>query len=226
MININFKKFNIIHENEPCEINGNIEFSNDDLTLIHTDSNAYFYNVLMASVDDIVFTGELSVNQDNIDIKSLKNVQNIRMNKLDIISEDAMLVPNLNVIENITFALGPQSKKDPLLSLKQFDLEMLGNAFPGKLSKVQRLTVSLIQSLIRSVELIVIDSLLDDFNDIEMREINDVLRKCCDYFNKRIIVLTKEETINLKSSNVYRLNDGYLESISKTKSNFTQEVKS
>lgn len=225
MINIQFNNFGLVNTPNSSRLNGKINFSDHEISIVSLDRTSYCFKHLLDESELSNFEGAMLINDSNFKDMLSNNDGVSPRDLVDYITKETLLITNLNVIENITLAANGVNGKDPYLSLKQFDFTHLAEEFPANLSNHEAITVSIIMAIVRNCELIVLDCLLDGIEDGEIALIVEVLEKCRDYYNKRIIILTLQEQLNVPSSNVYTLIDG---SINKSFHNesFKREVTS
>lgn len=227
---IEFKNVTKVYgKNTPALSNINLSIDKGEFVFLVGPSGAgksTFIKTLLKEVDPS--SGNVVVN--NVDITTLKrkDVPYYRR-KIGVVFQDFRLIPNLNVYENVAFAMrvveAPMKdirKKVPIV-LSMVGLSSKHKAFPHELSGGEQQRVSLARALVNNPALIIADEPTGNLDPDTSMEIMDILndinragttilmathaKDIVDNMKKRVIALEKGTLVRDEQRGSYGYED-------------------
>ena len=192
----------------------NVSFEKGELVSIIGESGSgksTLMNVIGGLDSD--FTGELTLNGDDIGQFNEKQLDEYRKNKVGFIFQSFNLIPHYSILDNVTVAMtlsnvGKETRvKRAKEILKQVGLEDHINKKPNQLSGGQKQRVAIARALINDPDIILADEptgALDSQTTEQILELIEGIAKR----GKLVIMVTHSEKVAQRSSRVIQIADG------------------
>ncbi len=168
---------------------------------------------------DLPTKGSLKV--DNIQLKSRKQLEKIRKEKIGFIFQFFNLLPNLTAQENVEYVLEllkqKNRKKQSIHYLDQVGLKSRANHFPSQLSGGEQQRVAIARALAKTPLVILADEPTGELDYETGIIILEILTKCVRELQTTIIIVTHNQEIAKIADRVIKLGNGQINSISDTK---------
>lgn len=167
---------------------------------------------------DKATSGEVIVNDINIEKFNRNEASNFRRDKLGFIFQSYNLIPVLTVYENVEFALdllGQHNKEEKRAKvegiLKELGILELKNRRPNEISGGQQQRVAIARALVKDPALILADEPTANLDSKTGEAILDLMKKLNEEKNITFIFSSHDAKIIEIAKRVIRLRDGKLE---------------
>lgn len=148
---------------------------------------------------------------NNIDIYDLKSshLDTFRGQHIGFIFQEAHLIKNLTIEENIRLAQNLAKKKenktDVLAVLQKVQLGDKANSYPDQLSRGQLQRAAIARAVINGPELLVADEPTAALDDTNTQLVLDLLLDTAKTFNATLLIATHDKRIKDHFANTYQL---------------------
>ncbi len=164
---------------------------------------------------DIPDSGSILFDGTDIVKLSNKNTAILRRQKIGVVYQFYNLIPELNIVENITLPTeldGGEIDKEWLAEiLKIVGLNGREQAYPNTLSGGQQQRVAIARSLVNDPYFILADEPTGNLDSKTTAEILDIFDRLSEK-GRTIILVTHEDEVGARSKRIVRLRDGMIES--------------
>lgn len=152
-------------------------------------------------------SGEISF--DNLDFKSIKNIDSFRRENIGFIFQFHYLINYLTVKENISLANEKASKKQIEELLDLLKIKELINKYPNEISGGQRQRVAIARALINNPKIIFADEPTGNLDSVNSLNVFELLKT---FSNKgtTIVVATHDKNLAAIADIIYEVKDGKL----------------
>lgn len=190
----------------------NLDFDNGELVSIIGESGSgksTLMNIIGGLDSD--YEGDIVVGGESL--KSLKDKDSYRKNKIGFVFQSFNLIPHLTILDNVTIALtlsnvsGAEKEKKAIEVLKKLGLEKHLKKKPNQLSGGQKQRVAIARALINDPEIILADEPTGALDSDTSKQILEILKKIADE-GKLVIMVTHSEKIAKISSRIVEISDG------------------
>lgn len=163
--------------------------------------------------------GEVALLGNNLNQLSETRKGQIRNDSLGFVYQFHHLLPEFTAIENVALPLliGRMPREQALASAKQM-LEKVGLShrlehMPGELSGGERQRAALARALVTEPACILADEPTGNLDRVTANQVFDLLIEINAVLNTSLIVVTHDLTLAAKMQRQYRLEDGYLQTL-------------
>ena len=158
------------------------------------------------------FSGELSVLSKNVNILSSVQKAKMRNENIGFIFQSHLLLPELNVIDNIKLPMYLANKDsfNPLEVIHELSLESKAYNLPKELSSGELQRAAFARSIINKPEIILADEPTGNLDKKNKIRIFDLLKKYSESHFATIIVASHDEIIKDYSDEILTIEDGIL----------------
>uniref|UniRef100_UPI004048CA3F ABC transporter ATP-binding protein n=1 Tax=Aliarcobacter sp. TaxID=2321116 RepID=UPI004048CA3F len=146
---------------------------------------------------------------DNLDFKSIKNIDSFRRENIGFIFQFHYLINYLTVKENISLANEKASKKQIEELLDLLKIKELINKYPNEISGGQRQRVAIARALINNPKIIFADEPTGNLDSVNSLNVFELLKT---FSNKgtTIVVATHDKKLAAIADIIYEVKDGKL----------------
>lgn len=161
-------------------------------------------------------SGEVKINNINLNELSPKEVANLRLNHIGFILQTSNLIPYLNVLEQLLVVKkmkGKITRRDKLFAkdlLKEVGLEDKLKKYPEQLSGGERQRVAIARAFMNDPDIILADEPTASLDSKRAFEVVELIAKVVKNRNKAAIMVTHDERMLPYCDKVYRIDDGKL----------------
>jgi lipoprotein-releasing system ATP-binding protein len=152
--------------------------------------------------------GEISF--DNLDFKSIKNIDSFRRENIGFIFQFHYLINYLTVKENIALANEKASKNEISSLLELLGIKELINKYPNEISGGQRQRVAIARALINNPKIIFADEPTGNLDSKNSLNVFEILKN----FSSKgttIVVATHDKNLAAMADIIYEVKDGKLQ---------------
>lgn len=160
-------------------------------------------------------SGEVLINDQNIQTLSAKQREQLRLNHLGFVLQSYNLVPYLTVREQ--FKLVDKVKKNGNLSEQELTnlLELLGiqqliNKYPDQLSGGQNQRVAIARALYPNPEIILADEPTAALDSAHVEEVGKLFAQLAHTQNKAVVVVTHDLRLKDYADQIFNITDGII----------------
>lgn len=153
-------------------------------------------------------SGEISF--DNLDFKSIKNIDSFRRENIGFIFQFHYLINYLTVKENIALANEKASKNEISSLLELLGIKELLNKYPNEISGGQRQRVAIARALINNPKIIFADEPTGNLDSKNSLNVFEILKN----FSSKgttIVVATHDKNLASMADIIYEVKDGKLQ---------------
>jgi len=195
----------------------NVTIYRNDFTIIMGNSGSgkstFLYCV---SGMDSISSGSVSfLNYEIADLKE-DSLSTLRKQHMGFVFQQMNLMPNLNIIENITipaYLLSKKKKTEIIENAKElmnnFNIKGLEKRFPSQVSGGQLQRVAIARALINQPEIIFADEPTGALNSTSGKEVLDTLTSCNDT-GQSILMVTHDVKAALRANRIIYISDGQI----------------
>jgi len=174
---------------------------------------------------DTPTTGSVSINGRDLSTLSDKQLSSMRNEEIGFVFQFYNLVPNLNVVDNISLPLMLAGKKQSAYKDKIDEcLELIGmqdkrKLTPRELSGGQQQRVAIARSLVFDPEILFLDEPIGNLDSKSGTRIMELFRRINRKYGKTIVQVTHSEEAARYGTRLIRIVDGEIASMEAVKSN-------
>ena len=174
---------------------------------------------------DTPTTGSVSINGRDLSTLSDKQLSSMRNEEIGFVFQFYNLVPNLNVVDNISLPLMLAGKKQSAYKDKIDEcLELIGmqdkrKLTPRELSGGQQQRVAIARSLVFDPEILFLDEPIGNLDSKSGTKIMELFRRINRKYGKTIVQVTHSEEAARYGTRLIRIVDGEIASMEAVKSN-------
>ena len=174
---------------------------------------------------DTPTTGSVSINGRDLSTLSDKQLSSMRNEEIGFVFQFYNLVPNLNVVDNISLPLMLAGKKQSAYKDKIDEcLELIGmqdkrRLTPRELSGGQQQRVAIARSLVFDPEILFLDEPIGNLDSKSGTRIMELFRRINRKYGKTIVQVTHSEEAARYGTRLIRIVDGEIASMEAVKSN-------
>ena len=196
--------------------NLNLEISKGSFTVIMGSSGTGKSTLLhlIAGIDR-EFKGNIKINGQNIHHFSEKTAAIFRRNHIGLVFQDALLIPNLTILENVI--IGGFQKKGEKADLKQKAIVLLEqsglgrylNRLPHQISGGEQQRCAVVRALLNNPTLLLADEPTGNLNSATSKNILDLFLKINEQ-GQTILMVTHDIRSAALGDRILYFNDGYI----------------
>ena len=174
---------------------------------------------------DTPTTGSVSINGRDLSTLKDKQLSSMRNEEIGFVFQFYNLVPNLNVVDNISLPLMLAGKKQSAYKDKIDEcLELIGmqdkrRLTPRELSGGQQQRVAIARSLVFDPEILFLDEPIGNLDSKSGTRIMELFRRINRKYGKTIVQVTHSEEAARYGTRLIRIVDGEIASMEAVKSN-------
>ena len=154
-------------------------------------------------------SGEIFINQVNIDSLSNKNKDQFRGQNIGIVFQKSHFIASLSVIENIEMAswlaFGTKNTSKAKKLLQELDLVEFQNKLPFQLSIGQQQRVSIARALINEPKIVLADEPTSSLDDENAFKVANLLEKLTSEYKAALVIVTHDSRLKVKFPNQINL---------------------
>jgi ABC-type antimicrobial peptide transport system, ATPase component len=154
-------------------------------------------------------TGQVNINNQNLSLLSNSKLDQFRSQYIGFIFQEAHLLKNLTLLENIKLAQSLAEKKVDISAintiLKQLQLEKKINAYPNELSRGQLQRAAIARSIINKPALLIADEPTAALDDNNTHRVLELLLSIADTAGSTLLITTHDKRIKDQFSKMYLL---------------------
>ncbi|MDH5827729.1 ABC transporter ATP-binding protein [Sphingobacterium faecium] len=154
-------------------------------------------------------TGHVKINNQDLSMLSNSQLDHFRSQYIGFIFQEAHLLKNLTLLENIKLAQSLAGKKVDVSAiddvLKQLQLDQKIHAYPNELSRGQLQRAAIARSIINKPALLIADEPTASLDDDNTNRVLDLLLHIADTAGSTLLITTHDKRIKDRFSNIYRL---------------------
>lgn len=154
-------------------------------------------------------TGHVKINNQDLSMLSNSQLDHFRSQYIGFIFQEAHLLKNLTLLENIKLAQSLAGKKVDISAiddvLKQLQLDQKIHAYPNELSRGQLQRAAIARSIINKPALLIADEPTASLDDDNTNRVLDLLLHIADTAGSTLLITTHDKRIKDRFSNIYRL---------------------
>ena len=199
--------------------NLDVEVFKGDFTVIMGTSGAGESTLLyMLSGIDTVTSGEISLKDNRIDQMKEKEMANIRKNEFGFVFQEANLLDDFTVFENIAMAgyLTSSNRKEINIRteklLKEVDMLEHKNKYPSQLSGGQKQRIAIVRSLINEPNIIFADEPTGALNATQSEAALNLLTRVHEK-GQSILMVTHDIATASRANRLLYIKDGKIDGI-------------
>lgn len=194
--------------------NINVSFKKGELVSIIGESGSG-KSTLMNLIGglDSNFTGELFVNDKDINKFSERELDDYRKNTIGFVFQSCNLIPHLSILDNVTIALTLSNVSKEVriekatTALKEVGLEKHINKKPNQLSGGQRQRVAIARALINNPDIILADEPTGALDSETTEQVLNIIKNIANK-GTLVIMVTHSEKVANHSSRIIKILDG------------------
>ena len=157
-------------------------------------------------------SGKVFMDDNDVYVQNDEQLAIFRRRQVGLIYQFYILIPILNVVENMTLPLKLDGQKVNEERVNEL-LELLGlaerkNYLPGQLSGGQQQRVSIGRALINAPVLVLADEPTGNLDSKSSQEIIELLKYSNRKYGQTVILITHDENIALQANRIIRIADG------------------
>lgn len=155
--------------------------------------------------------GKVYIFSKDVNQYSVKELQQIRADKIGFIFQSFLLIDSLTVIENIRLVQkfsGKHKHPKPAELLKKFSIEYTGNSLPRNLSQGEKQRAAIVRAAANDAELILADEPTASLESAQGYEIINLLKQYAREENKCVIVVSHDLRISDYADRILKIEDG------------------
>lgn len=125
--------------------------------------------------------GQVLIDGEDIAAISLKKLRKVRRKKISMVFQSVALMPHLNVLDNVAFAMElagvakPERTEKALAALRQVNLEQWAQSFPNELSGGMRQRIGLARAMANDPDILLMDEAFSALDPLIRTEMQDEL---------------------------------------------------
>jgi len=154
-------------------------------------------------------TGQVNINNQNLAVLSNGKLDQFRSQYIGFIFQEAHLLRNLTLLENIKLAQSLARKKVDIsainIILEQLQLEKKSNAYPNELSRGQLQRAAIARSIINKPALLIADEPTAALDDNNTHRVLKLLLSIADTAGSTLLITTHDKRIKDQFSKMYLL---------------------
>lgn len=154
-------------------------------------------------------SGEVTINDKNIYQLSASHLDLFRGQHIGFIFQEAHLIKNLTIEENIRLAQNLAKKKENkaavLQVLDKVQLKEKANSFPDQLSRGQLQRAAIARAVINGPQLLVADEPTASLDDTNTQLVLELLLETATAYNATLLIATHDKRIKDHFTNTYQL---------------------
>ncbi len=154
-------------------------------------------------------TGKVFINDQDLYSLNESSLDSFRAAHLGFIFQDAHLLKNLNIIENIQLAQylakKPIHKEEIFSILEKLQLQDKSNSLPRELSRGQLQRVAIARAVINKPQLLLADEPTASLDDRNTQHVLELLIETASLYQATLLISTHDKRIKDHFSNTYQL---------------------
>jgi len=154
-------------------------------------------------------TGQVNIYSQNLSLLSNSKLDQFRSQYIGFIFQEAHLLKNLTLVENIKLAQSLAGKKVDIsaieLILKQLQLDQKSNAYPNELSRGQLQRAAIARSIINKPALLIADEPTAALDDNNTHRVLELLLSIAETAGSTLLITTHDKRIKDQFSKMYLL---------------------
>lgn len=154
-------------------------------------------------------TGQVNIYGQNLSLLSTSKLDQFRSQYIGFIFQEAHLLKNLTLVENIKLAQSLAGKKVDVstieLILKQLQLDQKSNAYPNELSRGQLQRAAIARSIINKPALLIADEPTAALDDNNTHRVLKLLLSIAETAGSTLLITTHDKRIKEQFSKMYLL---------------------
>lgn len=166
---------------------------------------------------DFPTSGEVFLDGKSTNSFTVEELVNVRSNKIGFVFQTHLLLPQLNVLENVLLPVLPKDKKQQKKA-KERAVELLDavgltekiNSYPGKMSVGECQRVAVVRSLINNPDLLLTDEPTGSLDHDSAERLSDLLIKLQHQYSFTLITVTHSADLARRMDITYKLINGKL----------------
>jgi len=188
----------------------NIEIDKGQHTLLLGDSGSGKTTLLQLLAGlSLPKTGAIAINGQSIYTLSSSRLDAFRARHVGFIFQEAHLLKNLTLLENIKLAQSlaklPVDEKSILATLDKLQLGDKAKAYPNELSRGQKQRAAIARALINKPLLLIADEPTASLDDNNTERVLELLTSIADQYGSTLLIATHDKRIKDQFTHTYHL---------------------